>query len=209
MTTVEPLHMLPSARNYVRTFTICQSNATAKLILKASIRKTTVYTSLPFLLGGWAYYQIFKKGSLTGPQFLEGGYWDRQWSFSDGVGSFYIKNELKSEMFNDKKSLWTKMFFSIITKNLNRETLTKNLVIFQRWGGLRLKIFNIMGVHWKKQLGQFSDLRGGFREDWYSNAHYGDSTYQIWSLCKSKQFKAMRANHVINFLQIFFIFYIF
>ena len=60
------------------------------------------------------------------------------------------------------------MFFSVITKNLNWETLTKNLVIFQRWDGLRLNIFNIMGVHWKNQLlgggggrGQFSDLRGG------------------------------------------------
>ena len=58
------------------------------------------------------------------------------------------------------------MFFSVITKNLNWETLTKNLVIFQRWDGLRLNIFNIMGVHWKNQLlggglGQLSDLRGG------------------------------------------------
>ena len=28
------------------------------------------------------------------------------------------------------------MFFSVITKNLNLETLTKNLVTFKRWDGV-------------------------------------------------------------------------
>ena len=28
------------------------------------------------------------------------------------------------------------MFFSVITKNLNREILTENLVTFKRWDGL-------------------------------------------------------------------------
>ena len=41
------------------------------------------------------------------------------------------------------------MFFSVITKNLNWEILTKNLVTFKRWVGLRMKNFNIMGVLWK------------------------------------------------------------
>ena len=41
------------------------------------------------------------------------------------------------------------MFFSVITKNLNWEILTKNLVTFKRWMGLRMKSFSIMGVHWK------------------------------------------------------------
>ena len=38
------------------------------------------------------------------------------------------------------------MFFSVITKNLNREILTKNLVTFTRCDvmGLRMKKFNIM-----------------------------------------------------------------
>ena len=31
-----------------------------------------------------------------------------------------------------KKSLSTKMFFSVINKNLNREILTKNVVTFKR-----------------------------------------------------------------------------
>ena len=52
--------------------------------------------------------------------------------FFQGVFSFQIKNKPNSEIFNDKKSLYTKMFFSVITKNLNWEILTKNLVTFER-----------------------------------------------------------------------------
>ena len=58
-----------------------------------------------------------------------------------------MKNKLKSEIRNDKKGLQTKMFLSLITKNLNWEILTKNLVTFKRWVGLRMKNFNIMRVH--------------------------------------------------------------
>ena len=47
--------------------------------------------------------------------------------------NFYVKNKLKSEIFNDKKNLQTKMFFYVITKNLNWDILTKNLAIFKRW----------------------------------------------------------------------------
>ena len=39
------------------------------------------------------------------------------------------------------------MFFSVITKNSNWEILTKNLVTFKRWDGLKDEKFNIMGVH--------------------------------------------------------------
>ena len=35
-------------------------------------------------------------------------------------------------MFTDKKSLSAKMFFSVITMNLNWEILIKNLVTFKR-----------------------------------------------------------------------------
>ena len=46
------------------------------------------------------------------------------------------------------------IIFSIITKNSDWVILTKNLVTFKRWGkmGLRMKNFNIMGVHWKIQF---------------------------------------------------------
>ena len=54
-------------------------------------------------------------------------------------GSFQFlrkKNKLKSEMFNDKKFI-KKMFFSVIYKNLNWEILTKNLVTFKKWEGVK------------------------------------------------------------------------
>ena len=41
-------------------------------------------------------------------------------------------NKLKSGIFNDKKSLEVKIFFFVITKNLNWEILPKNLVTFKR-----------------------------------------------------------------------------
>ena len=53
-------------------------------------------------------------------------------TFSRGGYNFYIRDKLKSEIFNDQKSLETKTFFSVIPKNSNWETLTKNLVIFKR-----------------------------------------------------------------------------
>ena len=42
-------------------------------------------------------------GGLTGPQLLEGSGWKRV--TVHGGCSFHIKNKLKSEIFNDKKSL--------------------------------------------------------------------------------------------------------
>ena len=50
--------------------------------------------------------QISKKGDLTGSQFLEGDGWEEGVDFFQGTGSsFYIKNKLKSEIFNDQKKL--------------------------------------------------------------------------------------------------------
>ena len=54
--------------------------------------------------------------------------------------SLYIKNLkylLKSEIFSDKKSIQTKMFLSVMSKSLNWEILTKNLVTFKRWDGVK------------------------------------------------------------------------
>ena len=34
-----------------------------------------------------------------------------------------------------------------MTKNLNLEMLTKNLIAFKRWDEVRMKNFNIMGFH--------------------------------------------------------------
>ena len=50
-----------------------------------------------------------------------------------GLGcNFYEKINLKSEIFNGKKSLQTKIFFSLITQNSNWEVLIMNLVTFKR-----------------------------------------------------------------------------
>ena len=40
-----------------------------------------------------------------------------------------------------KKVYTTKMFFSAITKNLNWDILTKNLVTFKRWDGVKNEKF--------------------------------------------------------------------
>ena len=50
---------------------------------------------------------------------------------------FFSKNKLKSEIFIDKKSLQTKIFFSVKTKNSNWEILVNNLVTFKKWDGVK------------------------------------------------------------------------
>ena len=57
----------------------------------------------------------------------------------------HTKNELKSEIFNDKNSYLTKMFVSVITKNSNWEVLTKNLLTFKWWNGDNDENFDVMG----------------------------------------------------------------
>ena len=46
-----------------------------------------------------------KRGGLTGPQLLEGVAGKEGGDFFQGGCNFHIKNKLKSEIFNDKKSL--------------------------------------------------------------------------------------------------------
>ena len=59
--------------------------------------------------GGWTSNQIFKKGVLTGPQFLDRACWKRVGDLFQGRRgkdyNFYIKSKLKSEIFTDKRSL--------------------------------------------------------------------------------------------------------
>ena len=50
--------------------------------------------------------------------------------------SCYIKNELKSEILNNKKNCKPKGLSAII-KNLNWQILTKNLVTFKRKEGVK------------------------------------------------------------------------
>ena len=46
-----------------------------------------------------------KRGGLTGPQSLERGWWGKGGDFIRRVWNFHTKDKLKSEIFNDKKSL--------------------------------------------------------------------------------------------------------
>ena len=45
------------------------------------------------------------------------------------------------------KKVFKQKYLSLITKNINWEILTKNLVTFKDGMGLRMKNFNIMLVH--------------------------------------------------------------
>ena len=78
----------------------------------------------------------FQKGGLEKTLSFRRGWWETGGDLFEGGGNgvcnFYIKNKLKSGIFNDKKSLLAKMFFSNITTNSNWGTLTKNLVTFKR-----------------------------------------------------------------------------
>ena len=86
-----------------------------------------------FCWGAQICDQIFKKGCLTGSQFLEGGCRKRGGDFfQQGRGcNFYIKNKLKSEILNNNKKFINKNVYDI-TKNLNWQILSKNLVTFKR-----------------------------------------------------------------------------
>ena len=105
-----------------------------------------------------------KRGGLTGPQLLEGGCWKEGVKFfKGGGGALFTKKKLKSEIFNDKKSLLPNIFFSVITKNPK--------------GG---------------ELGQFADLRGKTWQEsggwcfwgggWCPNAHYVTSFFHFFIL---------------------------
>ena len=71
-------------------------------------------------MGGWVGTPtIFsKKGVLRESQFLEGVAGKEGLTFFKGGCSFSINNQLKSDIFNDKKA-YIKIFFSVIIKNLH------------------------------------------------------------------------------------------
>ena len=76
--------------------------------------------------------------------------------FQGWWGSFCIKNKLKSEIYNDKKSIYikNKNVFPFITKNLNWEILTQNWVNFKRLDGVKDE--------------KFKYYRGSLKNLWFS-----------------------------------------
>ena len=80
----------------------------------------------PFLLGGGVEppTKFSNKGEgLTGPQLLEGACWERGGDFFLGGWNFHTQ---KIKVYRRKN------IFPVITKNSNKEILTKNLVTFKR-----------------------------------------------------------------------------
>ena len=71
-----------------------------------------------------------KRGGVTRPQLLEGVTRKKGSDFFQRGCSCHIKNKLTSEIFNHEKSLSTKIFLSVITKNSNLEILHKNFLTF-------------------------------------------------------------------------------
>ena len=98
---------------------------------------------------------------MTGTQILEEVAGKEGVTFFRGSCNCHIKNKLKSEIFNDNKSLEKKTLLSDVTKNSNWEILPKNLVTFKRQEVLRMENFNILGVHRKLRL------LGGFSKNQY------------------------------------------
>ena len=45
------------------------------------------------------------------------------------------------------KMICKQLFLSVVTKHFNWEISAKNLLDVKSWEGLRMKNFNIMGVH--------------------------------------------------------------
>ena len=122
-----------------------------------------------FLKGAWG------AGGLTDSQRLEGDCWEREgWPFSYRGCSFYIESKLKSEIFNDKKSLQTEFFFCLISNNLNWEILTNNLATFKRSDGVKDEKF-------KYYRGLLKNLifKGFFTKNHYIQA-------RAWTVCRFK-----------------------
>ena len=60
------------------------------------------------------------------------GCWERGDDFFHSGDAIFTCKKLKSEIFNNKKSLQAKIFFSFLTNNSNRGILPKDLVTFKR-----------------------------------------------------------------------------
>ena len=83
----------------------------------------------PISAGGLSLLPNFQKGggALTGPQFLEGGCWERRGvgDFFQGGGgdcNFLTKNKLKSGMLNDK-NFYTQNFFALLQLKIQTRKL--------------------------------------------------------------------------------------
>ena len=80
-----------------------------------------------------------------------------------------------------------------MTKNLNWEISTKNLVTFKRWDGVNDKKFNNMGVHWKIQ-GFF----GGLHKKKFLGEGMNCLKKGAWIVCRFKSGIGKKRGHVLR-----------
>ena len=90
----------------------------------------------PFLLDGVQGFELptkfSKRGGLGRTSAFREGCWERGDDFFHEDDAIFAHKKLKSEIFNNKKSLQAKIFFSDITNNSNRRISPKDLIIFKR-----------------------------------------------------------------------------
>ena len=92
----------------------------------------------PFLLEGGSggrglnFQPNFQKEGLGRTSTFREGCWERGDDFFHWGDAIFTHKKLKSEIFNNKKSLQAKIFFSVITNNSNRGISPKDLVTFKR-----------------------------------------------------------------------------
>ena len=110
--------------------------------LYVNIQKVDIICNPTFSTGEWLnLLLIFQKEGAWQISILREGCAEKVGvNFFKEELQFLHKNKYKSEIFNGTKSLYTKMFFSVINKNLKKvkkENLTKNLVVFKQWDGVK------------------------------------------------------------------------
>ena len=71
-------------------------------------------------------------GGLGRTSTFREGCWERGDDFFHSGDAIFTRKKLKSEIFNNKKSLQAKISFSVITNNSNWGILPKDLVTFKR-----------------------------------------------------------------------------
>ena len=87
--------------------------------------------------GGLSFGPNFQKGRLGSISILRVGLLGKRGVTFSGCYSFYIKNELKSEIWNNNKKPIDNNFFLCHNLYKNWEILSKNLVTFKRWDGFK------------------------------------------------------------------------
>ena len=87
------------------------------------------------------------------------------------------------------------MFFSVMTKNLNWENSTKNLVTFKRWDAVN---DNIMRVHWK--IRSFFGGGADVHEKVFLGGWRGVNRLKsgAWIVCRFKRGLGKRRGHVFE-----------